>query len=242
MIRNVVESLRSQEPVAEAAVYRLRHLMCDEYQDVNPCQEQLIRELHQRSETLFVVGDDDQSIYAWRGADVSNILQFQQRYPDCTVHTLAENFRSTQPIIEASDTFAAATLGPSRMPKSPVAANNRQPQDFRVLWFPDRPTEAQWVADRIQSLLGTAYEEPDGTVRGLTPADFAILMRSTRQEEQDGNPRHTAFTAALNGLGIPFSLEAGGGPFDRPQVAVLRTTFELLRNSSPGPAHIKFVA
>lgn len=141
--------------------------------------------------------------------------------------------RSTEPIVQASDAFVASMLGPSRMPRNPVAATNRVPQDFRVLWFPDRPVEAQWVADRIQLLMGTAYEEPDGTVRGLTPADFAILMRSTRQEEQDGNPRHAAFTNALLDAGIPFSLEAGGGPFDRPQVAVLRSTFELLRNSSP---------
>jgi DNA helicase-2/ATP-dependent DNA helicase PcrA len=233
MIRNVVEALRANNASAMNAVAHLRHLMCDEYQDVNPCQEELIRLLHQRSQTLFVVGDDDQSIYAWRGADVGNILQFQQRYPACAVHTLAQNFRSTQPIVQASDAFAAATLGPSRMVKNPVAANNRIPQDFRVLWFDTRPAEADWVAYRIQALLGTAYAEPDGTVRGLTPADFAILMRSTRQPEQNGVPRHAAFTDALTALGITFSLEAGGGPFDRPQVGVLRSTFELLRNASP---------
>lgn len=232
MIRNVVEGLRNSDPIAEGAVVPLRHLMCDEYQDVNPCQEELIRQLHQRSDTLFVVGDDDQSIYAWRGADVNNILQFQHRYPNCAIHTLAQNFRSTSPIVQASDVFAAAMLGPSRMPKNPIAANDREPQDFRVLWFPDRPGEARWVAERINALLDSTYQEPDGTVRGLTPADFAILMRSTRQEEQDGSPRHAAFTGALSAFDIPFSLEAGGGPFDRPQVAVLRDTFELLRNTS----------
>ena len=233
MIRNVVQELRDKNPVAEAAVSRLQHLMCDEYQDVNPCQEELIRLLHKRSNTLFVVGDDDQSIYAWRGADVSNILQFDQRYPNCSVHTLAQNFRSTEPIIRASDSFAANELGASRIQKNPRAANNRQPQDFRVLWFTDRPTEAKWVAERILTLLGTAYKEPDGTERGLTPADFAILMRSTRLQEQDNNPRHLAFTNALEILNINYSLEAGGGPFDRPEVDALRSTFELLRDSSP---------
>lgn len=229
MIRRVVDGLRSGDAVAEAAVAKLRHLMCDEYQDVNPCQEELIRLLHQRAETLFVVGDDDQSIYAWRGADVSNILNFERRYPGCSVHTLSQNFRSTEPIVQASDAFAAAVLGPSRITKNPTAASNRTPQDLRVLWFPDRPAEAESVADRILALLGTAYEEADQQVRGLTPADFAILMRSTRTNEQDGNPRHAAFTAALRERNIPYSLEAGGGPFERPQVAVLRSTFELLR-------------
>ena len=230
MIRNVVDAIQKSVPGVENGIGLLRHLMVDEYQDVNPCQEELIRLLHQQSDTLFVVGDDDQSIYAWRGADVSNILEFQQRYKGCSVHTLSQNFRSTEPIVEASDAFAAATLGPSRIPKNPKAFVNRSPQDFRVLWFSDRGAEADWVASRIRDLLGTEYDD-NGIVRGLTPADFAVLMRSTRQAEQDDTHRHTAFTEALGKIGIPFSLEAGGGPFDRPQTAVLRSTFELLRNT-----------
>jgi len=233
MIRRVVDALVRGDAAAVNAVSGLRHVMVDEYQDVNPCQETLIRELHGRSDTLFVVGDDDQSIYAWRGADVSNILQFRDRYPDATEHTLSTNFRSTTPIVEAADAFVAAELGPGRITKNPTAAEDRQPQDLRVLWFPNRGEEARWVVDRIQRLLGTAYQEDETTVRGLTPGDFAILMRSTRTEEQDGTPRHAAFTQALAQADIPYSLEAGGGPFDRPQVEVLRSTFGLLRNSPP---------
>lgn len=230
MIRNVVEAIQNNATGVANGIGSLRHLMVDEYQDVNPCQETLIRLLHQRSDTLFVVGDDDQSIYAWRGADVSNILQFEQRYASCSVHTLSRNFRSTEPIVQASDAFAAVTLGPSRITKNPTAHVNRSPQDFRVLWFSDRAAEAEWVAHQIRKLLGTAYDD-NGNVRGLTPADFAVLMRSTRQTEQDGSPRHAAFTAALGNLDIPYSLEAGGGPFDRAQTDVLRSTFELLRNT-----------
>src|SRR5205823_1420526 len=107
------------------------------------------------------------------------------------------------------------------------------PEDFRKLWFQTRVDEANWVADRIVALLGTRYQEKDGTVRGLTPADFAILMRSTRQPEGDGAPRHLAFTQALNSRNIDYSLEAGGGIFDRAQVSVLRGTFGLLRNENP---------
>jgi len=230
MIRHVVDAIQRNAAGVDNAVGSLRHLMVDEYQDVNPCQEELIRLLHQRSETLFVVGDDDQSIYAWRGADVSNILGFRNRYPNCGEHTLSQNFRSTRPIVEASDAFIAAELGPSRYPKNPSAVADRTPQDFRVLSFPNRAAEAQWVAERIRDLLGTAYHEENGQVRGLTAADFAILMRSTRQPEQDGTPRHVAFTEALERLDIRFSLEAGGAPFDRLQTAALRSTFALLRN------------
>ncbi|MCF4113724.1 MULTISPECIES: ATP-dependent helicase [Dethiosulfovibrio] len=228
MIRDAVDAIDSNSASVKNGIGKLRHLMVDEYQDVNPCQEKLISLLHQRAETLFVVGDDDQSIYAWRGADVSNILSFAKRYTSCSIHTLSKNFRSTEPIVQASNSFVASMLGPSRINKNPQANKNQTPQDFRVLSFPDRVAEAKWVAERIKALRGTAYND-DGNLRGLTPADFAILMRSTRQAEQDESPRHEAFTTALEKLGIPFSLEAGGGPFDRPQTSVLRTTFELLR-------------
>lgn len=233
MIRLVVDALQGGNPGAERATERLAHLMVDEYQDVNPSQERLIRELHQRSQTLFAVGDDDQAIYAWRGADVGNILTFEDRYPACSVHTLSHNFRSTPIIVQTADSFAAAELGATRYAKEPEATQTDQPQDFGVLWFSNRQNEADWVAERIQALLGTRYVERDGTVRGLTEADFAILMRSTRTEEQNGFPRHTPFTSALLSLGVTYSLEAGGSIFDRPQVSALRGTFNLLRDASP---------
>ena len=232
MLRKAVEAIQHNGPDVTKAIGSLHHLMVDEYQDVNSCQEALIRLLHARSKTLFVVGDDDQAIYAWRGADVYNILEFKNRYVNCRQHTLSENFRSTESIVQASDAFVKATLGPNRIAKTPTAHADRSPQDFRVLWFPDRAAEAAWVAKRISELLETAYEyEKD--VRGLTPADFAVLMRSTRQAEGNDSPRHAAFTEALSARDIPYTLEAGGGPFDRPQTDVLRKTFELLRQASP---------
>jgi DNA helicase-2/ATP-dependent DNA helicase PcrA len=233
MVRLVADALSRGDAAAQGAISQLRHLMVDEYQDVSPCQEELIRQMRRRARTLFVVGDDDQSIYAWRGADVSNILSFRARYPNAAQLTLSENFRSTDAIVATSDAFVAAELGPSRIAKNPRAAANREPRDLRVLWFDTRAEEANWVAERITSLLGTAYEEPDRTVRGLTPADFAILMRSTREPEGNDVPRHLAYSQALANRNILFSLEAGGGPFDRPQVEVLRSTFGLLRNGSP---------
>jgi DNA helicase II / ATP-dependent DNA helicase PcrA len=233
MIRLVVEALQIGTPQAKQAVGALQHLIVDEYQDVNPAQEILISQLHSLGATLFVVGDDDQAIYSWRGADVSNILDFQQRFPNAARHNLPKNFRSTPSIVAAADAFIAAELGARRLTKNPQADPPNGPEDFRKLWFQTRVDEANWVADRIVGLLGTQYREKDGTVRGLTPADFAILMRSTRQPEGDGAPRHLAFTQALNSRNIDYSLEAGGGIFDRAQVSVLRDTFGLLRNENP---------
>lgn len=232
MVRLAVEALQDGDPGAIQAIAGLKHLMVDEYQDVNAVQETLIRELHERCSSLFVVGDDDQAIYAWRGADVANIMTFDQRYPNCSLHTLPHNFRSTRAIVEAADEFAGQELGAVRIPKDPTAEDSDGPRDFRVVWFDSRDEEANWAASRIEELLGTSYAERDGETRGLTPGDFAILMRSVRQRSS-GIARHEAFSEALARKGIPFTLEAGGGLFDRLQVDVLRQTFELLRNQSP---------
>ncbi len=246
MIRRVVEALARRDPAVERVVATVTHLMVDEYQDVNAVQEHLVRELHSRGTNLFVAGDDDQSIFAFRGCDVTHILDFEGRYPGCARHNLTHNFRSTEPIVDTAEAFAAAELGATRLAKNPTADTPPGPRDYRTLWFPDRPTEAAWVSGMIEALLGTEYVERDGNVRGLTPADFAILMRSTRMGETGGAPRHAAFTDALTaargGAGIPFSLAAAGGIFDRPHVAVLRDTFELLRagNPSRGDARAHF--
>ncbi len=240
MIRKVTDALRARNALALSATSRLRHLMVDEYQDVSPGQEELIRLLHRHSETLFVVGDDDQAIYAWRGADVSNILNFQQRYPQGSVRTLSENFRSTRAIVRSADGIAASELGPLRLQKNPTAVNDHAPRDLRVTWFADRAQEAQWVADRIAILIGTDFFDPySNASRGLTPADFAILMRSTSVDEQDSTQRHTAFTAALQQRNVPFSLEAGGGPFVRPEVQALRSTFGLMRDRAPTRSEVQ---
>ncbi|WP_354641308.1 ATP-dependent helicase [Kitasatospora camelliae] len=233
MQRLVVEALEAGEPGAAEALAPLRHVLVDEYQDVNVVQERLVELMHHHSDTLFVVGDDDQAIYGWRGADVTNILEFDKRHPNASVHKLLTNFRSTSAIVEAAGDFAAQELGAMRLPKVLKAHADRDPRELAVQQFPDRQTEAEFVADRIQELLGTEYEEPDGTRRGLTPADFAILMRSTEQPEADGTKRHTAYIQALDTRGIVYDLNAGGQLFDRAQPAAVRSAFELLREKSP---------
>jgi len=226
MIRLVVDGLTTGDHAILQTISSIRHLLVDEYQDVSHNQAELIRLIRSACDTLFVVGDDDQAIYAWRGADVSYIQDFQAHYPGCSVHPLSTNYRSTEAIVIGSAAFVAAQLGAARLPKYPRAANNRSPRDFGIHWFPDRQSEAEWVADRIHALMGSQYVE-GGRTRGLTPGDFAILMRSPR------NGRHREFTEALRARGILFTLQAGGGPFERPQVAALRDAFELFRSGSP---------
>jgi DNA helicase II / ATP-dependent DNA helicase PcrA len=231
MQRLAVEALRAGNSEAGHAIEGLQHLLVDEYQDINPIQDALIDILHANSESLFVVGDDDQSIYGWRGADVTRIQTFVERHPGASEHTLGINFRSTPLIVRSADGFAHAELGAQRIVKNPTAIDRGQPNELRNLWFDQRQDEASWIAHKIQELMSTRYVEANGAVRGLTPADFAILMRSTRTAETGGNPpRHHAYTSSLQSLNIPYSLEAGGGLFDRPHVQVLRDAFTLLRD------------
>lgn len=232
MIRTVVDQLHADAPDANRVVAPITHLLVDEYQDVNVAQEALVRELRQRGASLFVVGDDDQAIYGFRGADLTNIVDFPARYPAAAQHSLSHNFRSTKAIVETASAFAAQELGATRIPKQPTADEPTGPRHIGRHFFESRDAEANWVADRVVAVLGTAYTEHNVT-RGLTPGDILIVMRSTRTPEQDGEPRHAAFTRALAARGVPYTLEAGGGVMDRPQVAALRAAFSLLRNGMP---------
>ena len=233
MIRLIVDRLSDNDPQTLDATDSIRHLLVDEYQDTNPLQEQLIQLLRRNCDTLTVVGDDDQSIYGWRGADVQNILGFRNRNPHAREHTLAHNFRSTPLIVDNADAFVRAELGANRLPKQPQADQGVGPDQVGAFGFNTRQAEAEWVASKIYALIGTSYKDAIRT-RGLTPADFAILMRSTGSAEQDDSARSSAFTRALEDRGLPYTLEAGGSVFTRPRVALLRDAMELLRQDSPG--------
>ena len=233
MIRLAVEALENENPEINSVLVNARHLMVDEYQDVNISQERLIRGLYSRLDSLFVVGDDDQSIYGWRGADVRNIIEFDQRYPNCSTHTLSTNFRSTNSIVNASDRFIQFELSTARIGKSPVSNSDGNIQHFGNLWFDTKQDEADWIARRINELIGTKYVEGNGTERGLTKADFAILMRSVQGGTRNGGaPYHRDYTNALADADINYIIEAEGSIFERLHARVLRDAMGLLR--SPG--------
>ncbi|HEX6982894.1 MAG TPA: ATP-dependent DNA helicase [Balneolaceae bacterium] len=225
---------------AENVLQHIKHLMVDEYQDVNPVQEELISNIYSYSDTLFVVGDDDQSIYSWRGADVENILEFPDRYPNSSQHELSINFRSSTEIIETSTKFVENQLGANRFPKKPIPydANIGHPGQIGKFWFDNREEEANWVAKRIQHLLGKSfYDNEMEEVRGLTQGDIAILMRSTHGSGEI--LRHEPFTQALDELGIKYYIETEGSIFSHPPAYVLHQAFTLLRNSNPNRTDVR---
>lgn len=233
MIRIIVDAIENNDGRIGRATQPLRHIMVDEYQDTYPLQDRLFRGLHETTETLFVVGDDDQAIYGWNGADVSNIMNFTTNYPKASSHTLSINFRSTDLIVNSASNFINRQLGAQRMVKNPQAnyGNSDFPHQLGKFFFNNRNEEAQWVANRILYLIGKEYNDK-GVLRGLSPGDFAILMKSTLSNEQDGNPRHLPFTNALRERGIEPYIESEGSIFNFNSVNVLRNTFELLRENN----------
>lgn len=216
-------------------IEKFKYLFVDEYQDINPIQEEFIKTLSGFLDILFVVGDDDQSIYGWRGANVQNILTFEDRYEDVKVHKLLVNFRSTKAIIETANSFVQKTIPFERLPKEIRYHQNGNIQDLRNLWFQTREDEAKWGAQRIKSLIGTTYIEynPDGTEknrRGLTYSDFAVLIRGIRS--QNGENKDVQFVIAMRELNIPVKTSGEGGIFDRPYAQCILSIMELLRNGT----------
>ncbi|WP_312158750.1 ATP-dependent DNA helicase [Oscillibacter sp.] len=233
-IRLGVQELKKITQKENSYIAKFKYLLVDEYQDINPIQEAFISELAKHLDMLLVVGDDDQSIYGWRGANVQNILTFNKRYSDVSVHRLLVNFRSTDAIVNGANTFVQRTISLVRLSKEIKSHSDGNIQDLRKLWFDDRQDEAEWVAQRIASLIGTKYVEgtnADGTerCRGLTYSDFAILLRSIHNS--NGDNRDKQFADALSRHGIPYKTSGEGGIFDRPYAACIQQSMELLREA-----------
>ena len=233
VINLAVKELKKIQHKEDSYIEKFKFLFVDEYQDINPIQEEFIKTLSSHLDMLFVVGDDDQSIYGWRGANVQNILTFKNRYANVSVHRLLINFRSTKAIVETSNNFIQRTIPVERLPKDITSHSDGNIQDLRKLWFDNLENEAKWVAERIKSLVGTTYVEynPDGTeknCRGLTYSDFAVLLRGIHS--RNGENRDVQFVEAMRNLDMPVKTTGEGGIFDRPYAKCILEIMELLRD------------
>ena len=174
---------------------RIQHVIVDEYQDVNPIQECIVNLLSQAGAKVCVVGDDDQTIYQWRGGDITNIISFEQRYAPVKPIRLQENFRSSEGIVETARTFIAQNT--QRLPKAMIPTNVQiyESGDICALSFDNPTAEAAFIVKTIKDLHGVAFSE-DGKERGLAFSDIAILLRSVKN---NGEP----IIEALRDAGIP---------------------------------------
>jgi DNA helicase II / ATP-dependent DNA helicase PcrA len=177
---------------------RFDHLLVDEYQDTNGSQYRIVRALAQNHRNLCVVGDDDQSIYGWRGAEVEHILRFTRDWPDAKVVRLEWNYRSTAAILEHANRLIA--FNSVRHDKSLQAARPGGDPP-RILQCKDETEEANAVVDEIRRQLRQ---------KGVEPGDLAVLFRTNEQ------PR--AFEAELRRRDIPYVLIGSTSFFDRKEV------------------------
>ena len=199
---------------------RIKHVIVDEYQDVNPIQEALVWLLSDLGAELTVVGDDDQTIYQWRGSAARNILTFAERYPRVTTVPLVENFRSSRGIVETARELIARN--PERLAKEmqPTDAQADEPGDLVALTFLDPDQEARFIAETCRELRGLALRE-DGGERGISWSDMAVLLRSVRV---NGAP----ITRALREAGIPFVVIGMNDLFGAPEAEAARQLFYLM--------------
>lgn len=230
IISEALKAIRSNAALRAKIQSSLRYLVVDEYQDVNPLQEALISELHALGANVCVVGDDDQTIYQWRGSDVQNIITFTGRYPAVQTIPLNDNFRSSTAIVEAARKMIEKL--PARLPKA-MGSTNAQPYrkgDVLALAFATPEEEAKWIVAKIQTLIGTPYRDrPEDEPRGLTYSDMAVLLRSVRR---DARP----IVEALEAAGIPFIVGGMDGLFDTAEATAIAAAFFYLADF-PHPAY-----
>ena len=202
----------------------IKYVVVDEYQDVNPLQERLVRGLVQFGANLCVVGDDDQTIYQWRGSQVSNIVTFANRYAGVKQVTLDDNFRSTRGVVEVGRSVAERIPIGFRLPKAMVATGHQHWErgDLVALEFDDPDAEAIWIADRIEAMRGLAFtDEPGADRRGLSWSDFAVLFRSVAN---DSGP----LVDELRKRGIPFIVKGLNKLFESPEIQAVVGIFKFM--------------
>lgn len=210
LIMLTVRLLQDKPAVLEKYQQRFRYLMVDEYQDTNAAQYRLLRLLARGHNNLCVVGDDDQSIYGWRGADLGNILDFEKDFPGTMVIRLEQNYRSTGNILAAAN----AVIRNNRKRKAKALWTAGGPGDMiDYLLCDDDEDEARTVVERIMAEKFRA---------SLNYRDFAILFRT--------NVQSRAFEEQLRYQNVPYVLIGGQQFFDRKEVKDVLAYFRVLLN------------
>ena len=167
LLHRMKELLTTSENALEYCRRRFRYVHVDEFQDTNKVQYDIVKLIAGENGNIFVVGDDDQSIYGWRGAEIGNILNFDKEYPSAKTYKLVENYRSTPEILEAANNVISYNT--ERHEKSLVALRSSGAKVTYYTAYNDIQ-ESEWVIDKIRFLIAHY---------GYRKSDFAILVRAT---------------------------------------------------------------
>jgi ATP-dependent DNA helicase Rep len=200
---------------------RIRYLLVDEYQDTNECQYELVKRLVQNRGKLTVVGDDDQSIYAWRGARPENLAQLQEDFPDLKVVKLEQNYRSSGRILASAN--AVIGNNPHVFDKS-LWSELGIGDPIRVSLLPDGDDEMDWIVDDLQFQVVS---------RRLKYRDIAILYRSNHQAR--------LLELKLQGAGIPYQISGGTSFYAKTEIKDIMAYLRLLINPDDDNAFLRII-
>ncbi len=217
ILEAAVEVLTNEADLRERLAGRIRYVIVDEYQDVNPVQEAIVWLFHELGARICVVGDDDQTIYQWRGSDVENILTFADRYPSVDQIPLEENFRSSDGIVKTARPFIEKNEVRLSKAMKPTGVQTYESGDIVALSFGTPEEEARHITETAQALRGVAFLEGEGE-RGLSWSDMAVLLRSVRTNAEP-------ITAALHAAGVPFVVTGMNNLFGTSEAEAARQLF-----------------
>lgn len=220
LIARLVRALEQEPGFRSALGRRFRYILVDEFQDTNRIQFRLVQALAEAHDNLCVVGDDDQSIYKWRGADRRNILDFSRTYPGATTIKLEQNYRSTKRILRAA--HAIICKDADREPKT-LWTENRSGEPIRVICCADERNEAETVVKHVQELRAQGYALPKMAVFYRTHAQSRVLEET------------------LRGHGIPYRIFGGLRFYDRAEVKDVLAYLRVLHNPSDEVSLLRIV-
>ncbi len=216
-----LELFSRHKDVLERYQYRFRYLLVDEYQDTNRVQYLLLKELAGHHRNICVVGDDAQSIYAFRGADIRNILDFEKDYPDCKVFRLEENYRSTRTILAAADGIIRHNV--DQIPKKLWTSNDAG----------DLITLQTCEDDRDEGYKVVSAVQEESLRRKLDLKDFAVLYRTNAQSR--------SIEDALRRNGIPYIIVGGVAFYKRKEIKDILSYLSVIANPSDTESLLRII-
>ena len=210
LIFRTVELLKSDQEVLDYYRNRFKYIMVDEYQDTSKAQYELIKILAKGHQNICVVGDDDQSIYGWRGADIRNILEFEKDYDDVHVVKLEQNYRSTQIILDAANTVISNNIERKR---KKLWSEKKDGELIKIQVASDEVEESDFVADMIAKI---------SREQNRSYKDFAVLYRANAQSR--------SVEDALNRSQIPYNIYGGTKFYERKEIKDLIAYLRVIQN------------